>query len=219
MMEKIFTAVITVLLVWIFVYLLLLLSDKLFELNIEKKGNFIKDYLVNIVLVISGLSSGVISYLRFANMKLPLIILSMILFVFMPVLTVTDCKKQLVPNKIILGAIILWVITISLSVIIDINASFNLVISAILGAVISGVIFLLSYFLSKKQLGAGYVKLAFVMGLYLTGSRVIGALLYGSVFCCIYSLVQLARKKLTLKSGVPMVPFLYLAMIVTFLTV
>ena len=65
--------------------------------------------------------------------------------------------------------------------------------------------------------GGGDVKLAFVMGLYLTGERIMGALFYGTVLCCIYSIVQLIRKKLTLKNGVPMTPFLFLGTFITLL--
>jgi len=53
--------------------------------------------------------------------------------------------------------------------------------------------------------------------LYLTGERIMGALFYGTVLCCIYSIVQLIRKKLTLKNGVPMTPFLFLGTFITLL--
>ena len=64
-------------------------------------------------------------------------------------------------------------------------------------------------------MGAGDVKLVFVMDLYLTGQRILGAVFYGSLLCCAWSLLQLARKKLGLKDGVPLVPFLYLGTLIT----
>ena len=59
--------------------------------------------------------------------------------------------------------------------------------------------------------------MVFVMGLYLTGQRIIGAIFYGALLCCVYSLIQMGRKKLGLKDGVPIVPFLYLGTLITLL--
>ena len=66
-------------------------------------------------------------------------------------------------------------------------------------------------------LGAGDVKLALVMGLYLTGEYVVGAVFYGCIASAAYSLVQLARKKLSRKDTIPFVPFLYLGLIIRYL--
>ena len=66
-------------------------------------------------------------------------------------------------------------------------------------------------------MGAGDVKLALVMGLYLTGEYVVGAVFYGCIASAAYSLVQLARKKLSRKDTIPFVPFLYLGLIIRYL--
>ena len=78
-------------------------------------------------------------------------------------------------------------------------------------------IFLLCYVLTKKKLGAGDVKFAFILGLYMTSSRMFGGIFYGSVLCCLFCIVQIIRKKLTFKSGVPMIPFLYMGCLVTYI--
>ena len=67
--------------------------------------------------------------------------------------------------------------------------------------------FLVCYLLSKKQLGAGDVKLAVTMGMYLGVPLALSAFLFGSVLCCVHSLIRVARKKLTWKDSVPMVPY------------
>lgn len=59
----------------------------------------------------------------------------------------------------------------------------------------------------------------FVMGLYLTGQRIMGAIFYGILLCCIYSIVQLCRKKMGFKDGVPLTPFLYAGTFITLLIV
>ena len=86
---------------------------------------------------------------------------------------------------------------------------------SLMGGIVGGLTFLLCYLLSAKKVGAGDVKLSFVMGLYLTGDRIIGAIFYGTLVCCVYSIVMLIRKKIGLKDGVPMVPFLYIGVLIT----
>ena len=66
-------------------------------------------------------------------------------------------------------------------------------------------------------MGAGDVKLVFVLGLYMTGERIMGAIFYGVLLCCIYSIIMLCRKKIGLKDGVPMAPFLYMGMCINLL--
>ena len=57
------------------------------------------------------------------------------------------------------------------------------------------------------------------MGLYLTNARVMGAITYGVLACCVYTVVLLIIKKITLKDGIPLVPFLYLGVLLVMLVV
>ena len=89
--------------------------------------------------------------------------------------------------------------------------------SILLGLIFCLIVFGLGYLLSRGSMGAGDVKLSFVMGLFLTGDHVTSAILYGCVISAIYSLVQMARKKITRKDTLPFVPFLYLGVVVRYL--
>lgn len=140
----------------------------------------------------------------------PEMVLNVILLWALAVLSVIDHKKQVIPNKILIALLILWIVVIGTTVLADIESGFYLIAQYVPGGAVSSVVFLLCYFLSKRQLGAGDVKLAILMGLYLGSQRALNAFLYGTVVCCIYSLVQVARKKLGWKDGVPLVPFLTL---------
>ncbi|MBQ1281695.1 MAG: hypothetical protein IIY16_05580, partial [Oscillospiraceae bacterium] len=87
------------------------------------------------------------------------------------------------------------------------------------GALIAGAVFFLCYLISGRQLGGGDVKLSLVMGLYLTGARVMGAVTYGVVLCCIYTVINLLLKRISMKDGIPLVPFLYLGTLLVLLIV
>lgn len=85
------------------------------------------------------------------------------------------------------------------------------------GSLFAGIAFLLCYIISRRQLGGGDVKLAFLLGLYLGGGRIFGAIIYGILCCFVYSVVQLCRRRLGLRDGVPLVPFLYLGTLIIFI--
>ena len=140
-----------------------------------------------------------------------------LLLVFTAVLALIDLERHIVPNKLLLTMLILRLSLIAVGVIADPASGLEMVGRSLAGALMSGICFLLCYLVSHRQLGGGDVKYAFILGLYLTGERVLAAMLYGVLCCCVYSLVQLCRKKLKLKDGVPLIPFLYIGVLITYL--
>ena len=61
------------------------------------------------------------------------------------------------------------------------------------------------------------VKLSLIMGIYLTGRDIPGAVFYGCLIAAGYSIIQLIRKKITRKDRLPFVPFLYMGVVVRYL--
>ena len=139
------------------------------------------------------------------------------IFLWLGILAVTDIKRKIIPNKILVLLLLFWTAGVSMLLILQTEFGLTILFESLAGGTIGGIIFLLCYLLSKGQLGAGDVKLVFVMGLYLTGERIIGAVFYGTLICCVYSVLLLIRKKITRKDGVPMTPFLYLGTIITYI--
>lgn len=187
------------------------------DLEFRHSGKWITDITVILTLILTFSGTLVVSGIRLPQLGASRYLLAAVLLGGLAVLTVTDCKKQMVPNKVILILLLLWTAVVGITLIVTVSYGFELLCRSLGGGLISGLIFLLCYLFSRGQMGAGDVKLAFVMGLYLTGERIMGALFYGTVLCCIYSIVQLLRKKLTLKNGVPMTPFLYLGTLIALL--
>lgn len=135
----------------------------------------------------------------------------------MTVLCMTDYWECVVPNRILLLLLFLFVILVGLQGVRDMDVVVRALPSILLGLIFCMISFGLGYLLSHKNMGAGDVKLVLVMGLYLTGEYVVGAVLYGCIVGAIFSAVQLARKKLSRKDAIPFVPFLYIGLIIRYL--
>lgn len=184
-------------------------------LGLKRKKGWFQDRVVWMSGLSAFLFTGILGYIRLPELGMALGALTLVMICGMAALAVTDWKTQIIPNRFLLLLLLLWVGATGIYMIADTASGLALFFKSVAGGLAGGAIFLLCYLISGKKLGAGDVKLAFVMGLYLTGQRIIGAFFYGLLLCCIYSLIQMCRKKLGLKDGVPMVPFLYLGVLIT----
>ena len=133
---------------------------------------------------------------------------------FMLWLAAIDVKSFILPNKLLLA----WLLCRAMLVMagLFISGSVEVVINSVSGAGIIGLFFLLTYYLSKRSLGGGDVKLSFVLGLSLTISMIFTAVFYGLIICALFSLIGLALKKLKRKDAIPLGPFLFVGTVVAY---
>ena len=172
------------------------LIDKKYNLDLKKRNIWITDGTVIAVGIIQFIAAFWIGMNRLSSLTVIQTAMTLIFFVLL---------------------LLFWTAGVSMLLILQTEFGLTILFESLAGGTIGGIIFLLCYLLSKGQLGAGDVKLVFVMGLYLTGERIIGAVFYGTLICCVYSVLLLIRKKITRKDGVPMTPFLYLGTIITYI--
>ncbi|MCM1467077.1 MAG: prepilin peptidase [Alistipes sp.] len=183
-----------------------------YQLNITFKSR--KVLLIGTMLVFSTAMTG---YVRLYDEDVGVHILAVGILGISAALSVCDWEIHTVPNTIIIGSLLFWIAVAGIYVILFPAQGLVLIFRSVIGGIIAGLIFFLCYFFSRHQLGAGDVKYAVVLGLCMTGERVLGCILYGTLCCCIFSLVQVCRKKITLHDGVALIPFLYLGIIITFM--
>ena len=145
------------------------------------------------------------------------LIFNLCLSVFLTILAAVDLEYKRVPNRVLLVMLVVYALAAGIYILTDISNGLAFVFVSAAGSLFAGVSFLLCYIISRRQLGGGDVKLAFLLGLYLGGGRIFGAIIYGILCCFIYSVVQLCRRRLGLRDGVPLVPFLYLGVLITFI--
>ena len=110
---------------------------------------------------------------------------------------------------------IAWVLILAPLALVDPEGALTMGGTGLAGFLLAGAVLLLVYFVSRKGLGGGDVKLMTVAGLYLGYDGALSALLYGSVLAALSALVLILGKKMTAKDTIPLVPFLYVGILLT----
>lgn len=90
-----------------------------------------------------------------------------------------------------------------------------LLMSAVLGALLGGGVFLLAHFIAKGGVGMGDVKLLAVIGTYVGSGSIMAAAFLSVMVSAIYSVVMLLLKKIKLKEEIPFAPFIFIGTILT----
>ena len=97
------------------------------------------------------------------------------------------------------------------------DLAFALVLNGLLGGLTGGMLFLLVYLISRRGLGGGDVKLMTISGLYLGLNGVLPSILYGSILLEVVAVILILMKKIGRKDAIPLVPFLFVGMVLTLL--
>ena len=172
---------------------------------------------IKTLLPYAGLPVLCLAFFLWGRQGLPLVeVLNYeLLIIFGYVLALHDLKYQIVPNITLLVMLAVWCMTRIPVFISDFTYGLQLLMASALGGFIGGGVFLIVYALSKKGLGAGDVKFMAVAGLYLGYNLVLSSMLLGSVLSAITGLVLLCFKKINKKDAIPLVPFLYVGILLT----
>ena len=181
------------------------------RIPLKSRDELIALAMAELALVRIWLSLGQCSITDYEFLQLFVILAAMLTF------CMTDRWEKIVPNKILLVFALLWVIINGLRIVNDLPGFIRAAPSIFIGFIFCIMCFGGTYLLSKNSFGAGDVKLSLVMGLYLTGEYVVGAVLYGCIISALYSIIMLIMKKISKKDAIPFVPFLFLGMVIRYL--
>ena len=138
-----------------------------------------------------------------------------VLLIFGYVVSMYDIKENKIPNMCVILMLGTWCAIIIPKLIYDTATVLPIVISSVTGCVITGIIFLLVYKISRKGLGGGDVKYMSVAGLYLGFQNALPAILYGTILSAITGGIMILIKKMGRKDAIPLAPFLYIGILLT----
>ena len=142
------------------------------------------------------------------------ILRSVSLIAFGYVAAYLDFKTRKVPNKLVLIMLAVWAVLMAGYVIVDIEPAIKLLVQSLIGGAAAGGLFLAIYYVSRKGVGGGDIKLIAVMGLFMTMAKLMPMLFFSALSSALFSAVLLITKRATMKSAIPLVPFLYLGTLI-----
>lgn len=188
-----------------------------FARECNQKRRFLRTLPEKFVIVLSEAAVIRIWY-SYMSGKLSGLMLAMLIIMLygMTILCMTDYWEKVVPNRILLLWMMFWMILMGIYGVRDLNAMMRHMFGVILGLIFCMLSFGFCYLISKGSMGAGDVKLAVILGIYLTGDYVVGAVFYGCILSAVYSIWMLARGKITRKDSIPFVPFLYMGVMIRY---
>lgn len=145
------------------------------------------------------------------------IIRYLLLLPFLVLISIRDAKEHIIPNRILIILLIIRVVLFAIDCFVFPEIILENIKFTLLGMFTSGAIFLIAYIISKHAIGMGDVKLIAVIGSYLGSGATYFAIIASLVFCAVYSLIQVARKKKTMKDGTAFGPFIAIGTVVVML--
>ena len=140
-----------------------------------------------------------------------------LLAVFGYVAALRDFRDRSVPNGLIhlmLGA---WILVMVPFLFLHTQTALERICSGAAAFLLCGILLFMVYLASRKGLGGGDIKLMAASGLYLGLERVFPALLYGSLLAAVTGLLLVALKKIGMKDAIPLIPFLYVGILLSML--
>lgn len=153
--------------------------------------------------------------LKIGELNTYAIFLRSLLLIFGYIAAWSDFKEKYVSNKLVLIMLAAWLILLTPQLFYHTEVALAAALNGVLGFLAAGFLFLLVYFISRKGLGGGDVKLMAASGLYLGINGVFPTMLWGAILASITGLILIAAKKIGRRDTIPLVPFLYIGMLLT----
>lgn len=129
-------------------------------------------------------------------------------------LAIIDLRKRIIPNRILLIMLGMRGIFLIAEAILYPEYIWNFVISIMSGSLLAMIILFIAYFIGKKGMGMGDIKMFGVIGCYMGPTAVIGTMFFSFFLAAIYSIFLLIMKRIGTKDEIPFAPFAYIGMLI-----
>ncbi|WP_042146554.1 A24 family peptidase [Paucisalibacillus sp. EB02] len=165
---------------------------------------------ISIIYPVFELATGYLFALSYVHYGLTIeLITSLLLVSMLVIITVSDIKYMLIPNKILLFFLPFFII---MRVIQPHDPWWSPIVGAIIGFGIIAIII----FVSRGGMGAGDMKLFAVLGIVLGTKNVLLAFFLSCLIGSVVGIVLLATKIINRKQPVPFGPYIVIATLITY---
>lgn len=175
------------------------------------KDKKFRGYFIIALMVTAGLAAefSAFDYSMVKSIRYLVLVVALFLIAWI------DQKKKRIPNKILKTLLAVRTSLLIVEWMMFPQLGLSLLISAILGVLLGGGLFLLAHFISKGGVGMGDVKLVAVVGIYMGGGSVMADIFLSVMASAAYSIIMLIRKKIKLKEEIPFAPFMFIGTVLT----
>lgn len=180
----------------------------------DQAKNWIKEHKVYVLCAVM-ISGGLCVEFCFLHYEFLKCLRYLTLLLGLWIIAWIDNKEKRIPNKILLWMAGIRAGFLMLECIIYMEYFGTLLITFIGGAVVSGGMFLLCYFLSRGGMGAGDVKLLTVVGFYVGMGTIFTDIFLTVCSAAIYTVIFLLLKKIKMKEEVSFAPFVLAGTVLT----
>lgn len=133
------------------------------------------------------------------------------------ILAYIDSKERLIPNKILLGLLIIRLAFLVYEIIISIDNIKLALVPFGLGALIMGGIIFVAMLISRNGVGMGDVKLFLVIGMFVGSTAALPTMFFTFFASAVVGIFMLSVKKAKLKDSMPMAPFALFGLTLNFI--
>ena len=191
--------------------LLCAVANTYFELDIQPPKRFIMSDRANtIISAVCAVLIGVCAFFKAAKLPTERSVMMWLFLMFMAAAAITDIRKKVIPNKLVLLLLLTWLGYAVVCFAIYRMDVLTMLRESIIGFLFALLVFGTGYLLMKGKLGGGDVKLTAVMGLVLTSEGIFGAMIYALFLSLFFAIGAMLSGKMKAKDSMPFAPFLFI---------
>ncbi len=169
-----------------------------------------KKYLVGMCFIgVVAIAVSIKAYMNRDEVMLEVLLRWLTILCGCYIITWIDYKEHIIPNKILLGLLIMRIIFMGYECIYADGMFQYFVWYPLFGALVGGISMLIGMLISRNGIGMGDVKFFFVIGLYVGSYRIISTLIYTFIISAIVGIGLVLSKKLTWHDAIPLAPFAF----------
>lgn len=172
-----------------------------------------------LIVMIAGLFASCFVFIRcflFEEQGYMRAIMNTLVMLWLCVIGYIDAREKIIPNAMILVGLISWLILSLVDIFLGGTPVLKLVIHSSGGILCAGILFVIAIIV-KSALGMGDVKMFLVLGLLYGFQDAYGILLFTVIAMAVVSITLLLFKKVTLKTAIPMAPFVSIGFLLSIL--
>lgn len=154
------------------------------------------------------LSIGILLYgLLVEENRIIRAVMNAVVFIWLALLGYVDIKEKIIPNPLIGIGLGCWLVLVLIDIFVGGTPWYSVLVYSLIGGLGIGGVLLIIAMITKSALGMGDVKMFTVLGLLYGLTDTYSILLFSIVVMGLVSVGLLIAKKVTMKTAIPMAPF------------